>query len=167
MVAITRMGFHFVPIGRRHPADGNAAELFTLLSEYGRSSHLLERSRSARSRRPVRYTWQSSFSDRNTGMNETVEKLMIWGSLGIGVGLISSDHRRLGMLVASAAPVTAAIVHPRGTRRALQAVPKALAASGWAIGKSGKISGKAMWKTTREVGKSFAVAGKTIARAVS
>lgn len=100
-------------------------------------------------------------------MNDIVEQLMIWGSLGIGVGLIASDHRRLGMAVAAVAPVTVTILHPKGTRRALHAIPKALATSGWAIGKSGKVSGKAAWKSAKGVGKGFAVAGKTIARAVS
>lgn len=100
-------------------------------------------------------------------MNDTVEQLMIWGSLGIGIGLIASDHRHLGLAVAAVAPTTVAILHPRGTRRALKAIPQAVAMSGWAIGKSGKVSGKAMWKTTKGVGKGFAVAGKTIARAVS
>lgn len=100
-------------------------------------------------------------------MNDTAEQLLIWGSLGVGIGLIASDHRRLGMAVASIAPVTVSLLHPKGTGRALQAIPQALAASGWAIGKSGKVSGKAVWKSTKEVGKGFAVAGKTIARAVS
>jgi hypothetical protein len=100
-------------------------------------------------------------------MNDTVEQLMIWGSLGIGVGLFASDHKHLGIAVAAVAPTTVAILHPRGTGRALKAIPKAFAVSGWAIGKSGKVSGKAMWKTMEGVGKGFAGAGKTIARAVS
>ena len=100
-------------------------------------------------------------------MNDTVEQLMIWGSLGIGIGLIASDHRRMGMAIASIAPVTVTVLHPKGTRRALLAIPKALGVSGWAIGKSGKVSGKAAWKTTKGVGKGFAIAGKTIAKAVS
>lgn len=100
-------------------------------------------------------------------MNDTVEQLMIWGSLGIGVGLMASDHRRVGLAVAAVAPVTVSVLHPKGTRRALRAVPKALTVSGWAIGKSGKVSSKALWKSTQAMGKSFTVAGKTIARAVS
>lgn len=100
-------------------------------------------------------------------MNDTVEHLMIWGSMGIGVGLITGGHRRIGMLVASVAPITAAALHPRGTHRVLRAVPKALAVSGVTIGKSGKASGVAVWKSTREVGRGFVAAGKTLARAVS
>jgi len=100
-------------------------------------------------------------------MNETIEQLMIWGSIGMGVGLMTSGHRRLGMMVASVAPVTVATLHPRGTHRALRAIPVALAVSGRAIGESGKVSGEAFWKSTRKVGRGLVLAGRTIQRAAS
>lgn len=53
----------------------------------------------------------------------TVENLMTWAPLGAGLALMLSDHRRLGMAVALMSPATVAWRHPRGTRRALRAIP--------------------------------------------
>src|SRR5690348_16011008 len=102
---------------------GNAAAGFAFLCEYRRSSHSGKTAPGpAENTSPLRITFQRTFTNRNTGMNDTVEQLMIWGSLGIGVGLFASDHKHLGIAVAAVAPTTVAILHPRGTGRALKAV---------------------------------------------
>lgn len=100
-------------------------------------------------------------------MNETTEQLLIWGSAGIGLGLLTSGHRHLGILVSSVAPATAAIAHPKGTHRVLRSIPVAMAVSGRALGTSGRVSGVALWKTAKEARKGFKVARKTIVRSVS
>ncbi len=78
-------------------------------------------------------------------MNDTTEKMLTWGPLGLGVGLMLADHRRLGMAVAMLSPVTVALEHPKATRKALQAIPENLA-------EYGKATGKALRKAGEQVG---------------
>lgn len=78
-------------------------------------------------------------------MNDTTEKLLTWGPLGLGLGLMLGDHRRLGMAVALLSPVTVAWEHPKATRKALRAIPESL-------GECGKATGKALRKAGEQVG---------------
>lgn len=77
-------------------------------------------------------------------MTKTTENLMIWGSLGAGVALMLSGHRRLGFLVALTAPVTTTIQHPRATWATLKGAPKGVYMAGKAAGKAGYVAGRAV-----------------------
>lgn len=79
-------------------------------------------------------------------MNRTTEQLLTWAPLGAGLALILSGHRRIGLAVALTSPVTVAIQHPRGTRRALRAFPRK--------------TGKAFARMGEQVGHGMAEAGK-------
>ncbi|MGH9483722.1 MAG: hypothetical protein ACRD1F_01590 [Terriglobales bacterium] len=46
-----------------------------------------------------------------------------------------SGHKRTGLAVAAVSPITVVTQHPRGTRRALRLVPKAIAKAGNQIGR--------------------------------
>ncbi|MGH9535384.1 MAG: hypothetical protein ACRD2E_11050 [Terriglobales bacterium] len=77
-------------------------------------------------------------------MDRTVEGLLIWGTLGAGVGLSTSRHRHLGLIVALSSLVVVALTHPRGTKGAVLAIPKSLGKTGWALGKAAAGVGKAI-----------------------
>lgn len=88
-------------------------------------------------------------------MNRTTQNLLTWAPLGAGLALMLSDHRRLGVAMALVSPVTVVMEHPRGTRKALKAIPKSLR-------RCGKATGKAMAKAGYEVGHGAKEAGKSL-----
>lgn len=98
-------------------------------------------------------------------MNRTLESLMIWGSLGAGVGLLASGHKKAGWAVISIAPATVTIRHPRATARTLKAIPQALQASGPALAISGQAGGKTMWRSVEVIANGIMVASKIANRA--
>jgi hypothetical protein len=98
-------------------------------------------------------------------MNRTSENLITWGSLGIGVGLLASGHKKAGWAVVSIAPATMVILHPRGTLRALRAIPQTLQISGQILANSGKLSGSSMWRSAELIGKTLAIASKLVGSA--
>ncbi|MGH9488444.1 MAG: hypothetical protein ACRD04_12765 [Terriglobales bacterium] len=81
-------------------------------------------------------------------MKRTTEQLLTWGPLGVGVGLIVGGHKRLGVAIAAVAPVIVVIQHPRGARRALKLVPKA-------ISQAGKQVGRKVARGAKQTGKSI------------
>ncbi|MGH9466011.1 MAG: hypothetical protein ACRD1Y_01525 [Terriglobales bacterium] len=81
-------------------------------------------------------------------MTRTTEQLLTWAPLGIGLALILSHHKRLGMAVALVSPATVAMQHPRGTKRALRKFPKAVA-------RASKEAGRNVARGAKEAGKSF------------
>ncbi len=93
-------------------------------------------------------------------MNRTLESLMIWGSLGVGVGLLASGHKKAGWAIISIAPATVSIRHPRATVRTLRAIPQALQASGRTMAASGQAGGKAIWRSAEVIAKGIVVASK-------
>lgn len=98
-------------------------------------------------------------------MKRTWENLLIGSSLGAGVALIASGHRRLGWAIASVAPGTVAILHPRATWNTLKAVPPTIATSARIVAASSAAGGRAMWKTSDVVGRSLAMAIKILSKA--
>jgi hypothetical protein len=98
-------------------------------------------------------------------MMKTWEHAVVWGSLGAGVALITSGHKYWGFAVASAAPATMSITHPKQTRRVLNTIWKGMEASGKAVGSSTAFGSKATWQTAKAVGKGWKTAGKAASRA--
>lgn len=88
-------------------------------------------------------------------MNRTLEQLLIWAPLGAGVALVLSDHKRCGLAVAAVTPATVAITHPRGTRKALRAIPRGLHKAGRAIERAGEQMAKGSARGARETGRGF------------
>ncbi|HXR98147.1 MAG TPA: hypothetical protein VN709_09920 [Terriglobales bacterium] len=82
-------------------------------------------------------------------MNRTAENLLTWAPLGAAAALMLSDHRRWGLLIGLVSPITVAMEHPRGTRRALKAIPKSLAKAGESVGRGAAQAGKSLkWATS-------------------
>lgn len=81
-------------------------------------------------------------------MNRTTEQLLTWAPLGAGLALILSGHRRAGLAVALVSPVTVAIQHPRGMRRAFRTLPRA--------------TGRAFKSVGEQVGCGMAKTGKSL-----
>lgn len=79
--------------------------------------------------------------------NRTTDHLLTYAPLGAGLALILSGHRRLGLALALLSPLNVAIQHPRGTRKALRAVPRS--------------TGKAFERVGEELGHCVAEAGKS------
>lgn len=75
-------------------------------------------------------------------MDRTVEGLLIYGTLGSGIGLSSSGHRHIGFVLCLSSLVIVAICHPRGTKRAILAIPRAMGQTGKALGKAAAGTGK-------------------------
>lgn len=88
-------------------------------------------------------------------MNRTLEQLLIWAPIGAGVALMLSDHKRCGLAVAAVSPVTLAVTHPRGMRRALRAIPRGLRRTGHALVRAGEQVGRSSAKGVRETGRGF------------
>lgn len=81
-------------------------------------------------------------------MKRTTEQLLTWGPLGVGLALLLSRHKRLGLAIALVSPLTVVTQHPRGTRRALRLVPKAVA-------RAGEVAGRKVARGAKEAGKSI------------
>lgn len=96
----------------------------------------------------VKRTTAGSGADSNpkskdlTPMNRTTDQLLTWAPLGAGLALILSGHRRLGLATTLVSPIAVAIEHPRGTRHALRAIPRAFKTAGEQIGCSMAKTGK-------------------------
>ncbi|MGH9475498.1 MAG: hypothetical protein ACRD1C_04120 [Terriglobales bacterium] len=84
-------------------------------------------------------------------MKRTTEQLLTWAPLGVGLALMMSRHRRLGLAIAAVSPLTVVTLHPRGTRRALRKVPKALARASRQVGKKVACGAKETGKSIRWV----------------
>ncbi len=97
-------------------------------------------------------------------MKRTWENLLIGSSLGAGVALIASGHRKLGWAIASIAPGTVATLHPRATWRTLKAVPAAVGISAKAVAVSSAAGGKAMWKTSETIGRTLGMAARILSK---
>ncbi|MGH9519273.1 MAG: hypothetical protein ACRD2D_06465 [Terriglobales bacterium] len=88
-------------------------------------------------------------------MNRSLEQLLIWAPLGVGVGLMLSDHKHLGWAVTAVTPITVAVTHPRGTRKTLRAIPRGLHKAGRAIGRAGEQMARSSARGARETGRGF------------
>ncbi len=97
-------------------------------------------------------------------MKRTWENLLIGSSLGAGVALIASGHKKWGWMIAGIAPGTVAIRHPRATWNTLKAIPAAVGVSGKAIAISGAAGGKAMWKTSETIGRTLGMAARILSK---
>ena len=85
-------------------------------------------------------------------MNRTTENLLTWGTIGAGLALMLSDHRRFGLAVAAVSPLTVAVQHPRAMRKALKAVPQSLMSCGEATGKAFEHAGRSVGISMRKTG---------------
>lgn len=76
-------------------------------------------------------------------MDRTVQSLLIYGTLGSGIALSTTGHRHIGLVLCLTSLAIVAMCHPRGTKRAILAVPKAMGQTGKAVGKAAASTGRA------------------------
>ncbi len=97
-------------------------------------------------------------------MQRTWENLIIGSSLGAGIALVASGHRKLGWTIAAIAPGTFTLLHPRTAWMALKSAPAAARVSVRTIAVSSAAGGKAMWKTSETIGRTLGLAAKVLSK---
>lgn len=75
-------------------------------------------------------------------MDRTVQSLLIYGTLGSGIALSTTGHRHIGFVLCLTSLAIVAMCHPRGTKNAILAIPKAMRQTGKAVGKAAVGTGK-------------------------
>lgn len=85
--------------------------------------------------------------------NHTAGKVLTWGALGVGLGLVLSDNRRLGAAVMLISPAIVALEHPREMRKALRTLPRNIERCGRTAGRAMRAAGEQLECGAREAGK--------------
>lgn len=75
-------------------------------------------------------------------MDRTVQGLLIYGTLASGVAVSTTGHRHIGFVLCLTSLAIVAMCHPRGTKSAILAIPRAIGHTGKAVGKAAAGTGK-------------------------